>query len=76
MNNIAGMTTLLAVVYAKDLTWDFSAEVFTVLVVCAIIGCLAYSSTTYPLWTCLLAFFLYPFSMGLFYFSQVYLSWN
>ncbi|CAA0817833.1 sodium/calcium exchanger family protein / calcium-binding EF hand family protein [Striga hermonthica] len=76
MNNIAGLTTLLAIVYAKDLTWDFSAEVLTILVVCAIVGMLAYSSTTYPLWTCILAFFLYPFSLGMFYFVQVFLSWN
>ncbi|KAL9146273.1 hypothetical protein ABFS82_13G099800 [Erythranthe guttata] len=76
MNNIAGLTTLLAIVYAKDLTWDFSAEVLTILVVCAIIGYLSYSSPTYPLWTSIVAFFLYPFSMGLCYFVQVYLSWN
>ncbi|KAL0363435.1 UNVERIFIED_CONTAM: Sodium/calcium exchanger NCL1 [Sesamum calycinum] len=28
MNNIAGLTTLLAIVFAKELTWDFSAEAF------------------------------------------------
>ncbi|GFQ05346.1 hypothetical protein PHJA_002678700 [Phtheirospermum japonicum] len=76
MNNIAGLTTLLAIVYAKDLTWDFSAEVLTILVVCAIVGTLAYTSTTYPLWTCIVAFLLYPFSLGLFYFVQVWWSWN
>ncbi|KAK6124222.1 hypothetical protein DH2020_042058 [Rehmannia glutinosa] len=38
MNNIAGLTTLLAIVYAKDLTWDFSAEVLTVLVVFSGVG--------------------------------------
>ncbi|KAL8468164.1 hypothetical protein ACS0TY_031417 [Phlomoides rotata] len=76
MNNMAGLTALLAIVYAKGLTWDFSAEVLTILVVCAIIGFLAYSSTTYPLWTCILAFALYPFSLGLFYFIQVFFSWN
>ncbi|KAG8369841.1 hypothetical protein BUALT_Bualt14G0055600 [Buddleja alternifolia] len=76
MNNLIGLTTLLAIVYAKDLTWDFSAEVLTILVVCGIVGILAYSCTTYRLWTCLLAFFLYPFSLALFYFFQVFLSWN
>ncbi|KAL3820378.1 hypothetical protein ACJIZ3_006283 [Penstemon smallii] len=76
MNNIAGLTTLLAIVYAKDLTWDFSAEVLTILVVCAIVGILAYSRTTYPLWTCILAFFLYPFSLGMFYFMQLFWRWN
>ncbi|CAI9783707.1 unnamed protein product [Fraxinus pennsylvanica] len=64
MSNISNLTALLAIVYANDLTWDYSAEVLTVLVVCAIIGFLAYSRTSYPLWTCLLAFFLYPFSLG------------
>ncbi|CAI9783710.1 unnamed protein product [Fraxinus pennsylvanica] len=76
MSNISNLTALLAIVYAKDLNWDYSAEVLTVLVVCAIIGFLAYSRTSYPLWTCLLAFFLYPFSLGLFYYAEYVLRWN
>ncbi|PIN23300.1 Calmodulin and related proteins (EF-Hand superfamily) [Handroanthus impetiginosus] len=76
MNNIAGLTTLLAIVHAKELTWDFSAEVLTILVVCAIIGILAYMRDTYPPWTCIPAFFLYPFSLGLFYVVQVIFNWN
>ncbi|PIN24279.1 Calmodulin and related proteins (EF-Hand superfamily) [Handroanthus impetiginosus] len=76
MNNISGLTTLLLIVYVKELTWDFSAEVLTILVVCAIIGILAYTCDVYPLWTCILAFFLYPFSLGLFYLVQVFLNWN
>ncbi|XP_073018477.1 sodium/calcium exchanger NCL1-like [Primulina eburnea] len=76
MNNISGLTTLLAIVYAKDLTWDYSAEVLTIIVVCAIIGIMAYSCTTYPLWTCLLAFLLYPFSLGLYCFVQLVWSWK
>ncbi|XP_073038474.1 sodium/calcium exchanger NCL-like [Primulina eburnea] len=76
MNNLSGLTTLLAIVYAKDLTWNYSAEVLTVFVVCAIIGIMAYSRTTYPLWTCLLAFLLYPFSLGLFCFAQFFWSWK
>ncbi|KAH6777718.1 hypothetical protein C2S52_006683 [Perilla frutescens var. hirtella] len=76
MNNIAGLTTLLAIVYAKDLTWDFSAEVLTILVVCAVIGTQAFLSTTYHLWTCIPAFFLYPISLGFFYVFQVFFTWN
>ncbi|XP_059284905.1 sodium/calcium exchanger NCL2-like [Lycium ferocissimum] len=60
MNNIMGMTTLLAVVWAKDLTWDYSAQVLIVLVACATIGLPALFSNRYPLWTSLLAFSLYP----------------
>ncbi|XP_019175856.1 PREDICTED: uncharacterized protein LOC109171183 [Ipomoea nil] len=76
MNNLMGMTTLLAIVIAKDLRWDYSAEVLTVLVVCGIVGFLALFRTTYPLWTCLLAFFLYPFSVLLFYVLEYVLGWD
>ncbi|CAI9783713.1 unnamed protein product [Fraxinus pennsylvanica] len=76
MNNISGLTILLAVVYAKDLPWDYSAEVLTILVVCAVIGILGCSSTSYPYWTCLLAFFLYPFSLALYCFVHIILHWN
>ncbi|KAL3345234.1 hypothetical protein AABB24_024271 [Solanum stoloniferum] len=75
MNNIMGMATLLAVVCIKDLRWDYSAEVLIILVVCSVIGLLAFFSTTYPLWTCLLAFSLYPFSIVLFYLLECVFGW-
>ncbi|CAN4116606.1 unnamed protein product [Withania somnifera] len=70
MNNIMGMSTLLAIVCAKGLTWDYSAQVLIVLVACAIIGLLALFSNTYPLWTSILAFSLYPSCVMLFYLLQ------
>ncbi|KAL2494764.1 sodium/calcium exchanger family protein/calcium-binding EF hand family protein [Forsythia ovata] len=76
MNNLSGLTILLAIVYTKDLQWDFSAEVLTVLVVCAIVGILGYSSSKYPFWTCILAFLLYPISFGLFIYDKLVLHWN
>ncbi|XP_042045415.1 sodium/calcium exchanger NCL-like [Salvia splendens] len=76
MNNIMGLSTLLAIVYINGLEWDYSAEVLTVLLVCAVIEVLACSQTTYPLWTCLLAFFLYPFSLLMYYVFQYVLGWN
>ncbi|MCD9645059.1 hypothetical protein HAX54_033712 [Datura stramonium] len=76
MNNIMGMATLLAVVCIKDLRWNYSAEVLIVLVVCSVIGLLALFSTTYPLWTCLLAFSLYPFSILLFYLLECVFGWT
>ncbi|KAL3820380.1 hypothetical protein ACJIZ3_006285 [Penstemon smallii] len=75
-NNMMGFSTLLAIIYIKGLKWDYSAEVLTILVVCAIIGFLAYSKSTYPLWTCLLAFFLYPFSLVMYYILHYLLSWG
>lgn len=76
MNNITGLTGLLAIVYIKGLTWDYSGEVLVVLVVCAIIGLVAYFRTTYPLWTCMLAFILYPFSLFLVYVLHDVLGWD
>lgn len=75
MNNIMGMATLLAVVCIKDLRWNYSAEVLIVLVVCSVIGLLALFSTTYPLWTCVLAFSLYPFSVVLVYLLECVFGW-
>ncbi|CAN4084141.1 unnamed protein product [Withania somnifera] len=75
MNNIMGMATLLAVVCVKDLRWDYSAEVLIVLVVCSVIGLLAFFRTTYPLWTCILAFSLYPFSVVLVYLLECVFGW-
>ncbi|CAI9760167.1 unnamed protein product [Fraxinus pennsylvanica] len=75
-NNITGLTALLVIVYAKDLTWSYSAEVLTILMVCGVIGLMAYSCNTYPLWTCLLAFFLYPFSLVLYYVLQYISGWD
>ncbi|KAL2494759.1 sodium/calcium exchanger family protein/calcium-binding EF hand family protein [Forsythia ovata] len=76
MNNLSGLTILLAIVYSKDLQWDFSTEVLTVLVVCAIVGILGCSSSKYPFWTCIIAFLLYPISLGLFIYDKLVLRWN
>ncbi|KAL6991161.1 hypothetical protein U1Q18_009280 [Sarracenia purpurea var. burkii] len=76
MNNIMGLSILLAIVYIKDLTWDYSVEVLVVLVVCSIIGLFAFFRTTYPLWTCILAFFLYPFSLVLVHFLHYGQGWD
>ncbi|CAI9783715.1 unnamed protein product [Fraxinus pennsylvanica] len=76
MNNISNLTILLAIVYVKDLPWDYSAESLTILVVCAVIGILGFSTNEYPLWTCSLAFFLYPFSLVLYCCAKLVLHWN
>ncbi|XP_019162755.1 PREDICTED: uncharacterized protein LOC109159162 [Ipomoea nil] len=75
MSNLTGLLSLLAVVYARELTWDYSAEVLVVFVISLTIGFLAYFKTTYQLWTSIFAFFLYPFSLALFYVLQL-LGWN
>ncbi|KAA8535254.1 hypothetical protein F0562_030257 [Nyssa sinensis] len=75
MNNISCLSTLLAVVYIKGLTWDYSIEMLVVLVVCAIIGLLAFFSSTYPFWTSILAYSLYPLSLLVYILYYVW-RWN
>ncbi|XP_070056450.1 sodium/calcium exchanger NCL1-like [Nicotiana tomentosiformis] len=38
LKNIMGMSTVLTVLYAKDLTWKYSAEVLIAMVVCDVTG--------------------------------------
>ncbi|CAL5393525.1 unnamed protein product [Camellia sinensis] len=67
MNNALCLSVFLALVYARGLTWDFSTEVLVILVICLVMGAFASFRTTFPLWTALVAFFLYPFSLALVY---------
>ncbi|MCD7452673.1 hypothetical protein HAX54_017733 [Datura stramonium] len=70
LNNIMGMSTLLSVLYFKDLRWEYSAEVFVSVMVCAVTGFFAFIRTTYPLWTCTIAFLFYPIALVLLYIFQ------
>ncbi|KAF7140596.1 hypothetical protein RHSIM_Rhsim06G0204300 [Rhododendron simsii] len=67
MNNVLGLTVLLSLVYFRGLLWEFSAEVLIVLIVCAIMGVAASFSSTFPIWTSLVAYLLYPLSLILVY---------
>ncbi|KAJ9168755.1 hypothetical protein P3X46_020247 [Hevea brasiliensis] len=76
MNNILGLLTLLALMWARGLSWDFSAEVLVLVVVSAIIGLMGYRRNKYPFWTCFLAFSLYPLSLVLFYVIHFLVGWK
>ncbi|KAB1670594.1 hypothetical protein ES319_1Z154400v1 [Gossypium barbadense] len=69
MNNVLCLSVFLALIYVRGLTWDFSSEVLVILIVCVVMGAFASFRTTFPLWTCSVAYILYPFSLGLVYFS-------
>nr|XP_043624743.1 sodium/calcium exchanger NCL2-like isoform X2 [Erigeron canadensis] len=63
MNNVLGFSVLLAVIYFRGLTWDFSAEVLVVLLVCIIMGSAASFRSKFPIWTSFIAYLLYPLSL-------------
>eukprot|EP00262_Sarcandra_glabra_P007562 TRINITY_DN20450_c0_g1_i1.p1 TRINITY_DN20450_c0_g1~~TRINITY_DN20450_c0_g1_i1.p1 ORF type:complete len:571 (-),score=67.88 TRINITY_DN20450_c0_g1_i1:275-1987(-) len=76
MNNILCLAVFLALVYVRQLTWDFSAEVLVILIVCIVMGLFTSFRTTFPLWTCYVAYFLYPFSLVLVYLLDYVFGWS
>ncbi|XP_010519243.1 PREDICTED: uncharacterized protein LOC104798750 [Tarenaya hassleriana] len=76
MNNILCLSVFLALVYARGLTWNFSSEVLVILIVCLVMSGFASFRTTYPLWTCFIAYLLYPFSLGLVYILDYWFGWS
>ncbi|XP_058095700.1 sodium/calcium exchanger NCL1-like [Magnolia sinica] len=76
MNNVLCLAVFLAIVYLRHLTWDFSAEVLVILIVCIVMGLFTSFRTKFPLWTCSVAYFLYPFSLALVYVLDYCLGWS
>ncbi|XP_050247780.1 sodium/calcium exchanger NCL1-like isoform X2 [Quercus robur] len=76
MNNILGFSVLLILIYVRELTWEFSAEMLVVLLVCATMGLIASFRPTFPIWTSFLAYLLYPLSLLLVYFFNDVLNYT
>ncbi|XP_031101519.1 sodium/calcium exchanger NCL-like [Ipomoea triloba] len=76
MNNVLCLSVFLGLVYARGLTWDFSSEVLVILIVCIVMGVFGGTRSTFPLWTSLLAFLLYPFSIALVYVLDFKCGWT
>ncbi|CAL5390754.1 unnamed protein product [Camellia sinensis] len=76
MNNILGFSVLLSLIYFRGLSWDFSAEVLMILIVCVIMGFTASFSSKFPIWTSLVAYLLYPLSLILVYAFDDYFRWS
>ncbi|KAL2553182.1 sodium/calcium exchanger family protein/calcium-binding EF hand family protein [Forsythia ovata] len=76
LNNTLCLSVFLALVYVRELVWDFSSELLVILIVCVVMGVFASIRTTFPLWTSLLAFLLYPFSLALVYVLVYVFGWS
>ncbi|KAF3333288.1 Sodium/calcium exchanger protein [Carex littledalei] len=76
MNNTLCLAVFLALVYVRHLTWDFSSEVLVILIVCIVMGLFTSFRTNFPLWTCFVAYFLYPFSLALVYVLDYKFGWS
>ncbi|KAF5478600.1 hypothetical protein F2P56_005143 [Juglans regia] len=76
VNNVLCISVFLALVNIRGLTWDFSSEVLVIVIVCFVVGIFASFRTHFPLWTALVAFLLYPFSLALIYVLHYVLDWS
>lgn len=76
MNNTLGLVIFLLLVYIRDLSWNVSAEVLVVLIVCVLMGLFTSLITKFPLWTGIIACLLYPISIGFLYLLTEVLGWS
>ncbi|KAL6629413.1 hypothetical protein ACP70R_029178 [Stipagrostis hirtigluma subsp. patula] len=76
MNNTLCLAVFLALVYMRGLTWDFSSEVLVIFLVCVIMGLFTSFRTKFPLWTCFVAYLLYPLSLIIVYVLDFKFGWS
>ncbi|KAM7530622.1 hypothetical protein LguiB_034032 [Lonicera macranthoides] len=76
MRNITSLVVFLSLVYIRDLSWDYSAEVLVVLIICTTMGLFTSFCTEFPHGTGYLAYFLYPFSLVFLYVLTTVLGWS
>ncbi|KAF8732885.1 hypothetical protein HU200_015233 [Digitaria exilis] len=76
MKNTLCLGVFLALIYVRDLRWEFSSEVLMVALVCVVVGLLASFRTTFPLWTCLVAYTMYPLFLVLVYVPDHVFHWS
>jgi len=65
MNNTLCLGVLLAVVWKRDLHWNYAAECITIVVATWFIGVAAGNTTTIKTWFAILVICVYPCSLGL-----------
>ncbi|KAK7324549.1 hypothetical protein VNO77_28193 [Canavalia gladiata] len=63
MNNMLGFVVISILIYMRDITWEFSADVLVVGIVCGVMGLTASFRPTFPLWTSFPAYLLYLISL-------------
>ncbi|PIA31275.1 hypothetical protein AQUCO_05100065v1 [Aquilegia coerulea] len=75
MNNMLGLSLLLAIVYFRGLAWDFSAEVLIIVIIVAIMGSISCFCSRIPFWTCFIAYLVYPLSLAFVYVLDNIYGW-
>ncbi|XP_027926741.1 sodium/calcium exchanger NCL2-like isoform X3 [Vigna unguiculata] len=65
MNNILGFFAISVLICVGQVTWQYSAELLVVAIVCSIAGLTAGFRSIFPLWSSFFAILLYPLSLVL-----------
>lgn len=76
INTTLCLGVFLAVIYIKKLKWEFSSELLIVLLICIIVSLFTSFRITFPLWTCLVAYILYPLSLVTVYILDHVFGWS
>eukprot|EP01113_Clastostelium_recurvatum_P050638 TRINITY_DN962_c0_g1_i4.p1 TRINITY_DN962_c0_g1~~TRINITY_DN962_c0_g1_i4.p1 ORF type:complete len:533 (-),score=157.93 TRINITY_DN962_c0_g1_i4:1133-2707(-) len=76
MNNTLCLGIFFILVFARNLTWSFSAETMTIFTVTNIVGLIAATRTTFRLWYAPLILCLYPLSLVMVYILETFVGWK
>ncbi|KAD7117882.1 hypothetical protein E3N88_05150 [Mikania micrantha] len=76
MSNMSSLATFLLTVYVRNLSWDVSAEVLVVLIICGVMGVFTSTRTIFPLWTGYVGYMLYPLSLLMLYLLTAVWGWS
>jgi hypothetical protein len=75
MNNTFCLALFLALVYFRELSWTFSAETTSILVIEAVMAFVAFRSTIQLKWVFLVGAH-FPFALGLVSFLEGSIGWD
>lgn len=70
------LAIFLALVYLRDLTWDFSSEVTVIIASTFAVGFMAASRTTFPSWIALPVLAVYPLAIAVVALLDNVLGWR
>ncbi|KAI3495338.1 hypothetical protein L1887_37649 [Cichorium endivia] len=71
MSSMSSLTTFLIIVYIRDLSWDVSAQLLVMMIICVGMAILTSTRTVYPLWMGYVIYLMYPVSLLMLYLLTV-----
>ena len=76
MNNTMCLGIFFALIYFRGLTWEFSAETLSILIVTWIMGAISFRKRTFAMWWGIPVLALYPLSIVFVYLLETLAHWT